>query len=151
MLEGPNVMTLDQLETIAGAFSRHWSLDTCDTCDIADWHPGNPSRGQCGVSALIIQEILGGELLVAEVLFASGDPQGVHYWNRLPNGVEWDLTRQQFLDGEAIQEPTSVVRIRRIPNRLADRYERLRSAVLADLRIGESELAMTWPDPVPSG
>jgi hypothetical protein len=145
------MMHLDQTEMIAAAFRRHWSLDTCDTHDTNDWHPGNPSRGQCGVSALIIQEILGGDLLVADVLFPSGEPQGVHYWNRLPNGVEWDLTREQFLDGEAVQAPTPVVRTRRTPSRLADQYERLRSAVLADLGLGESDLAVTWPDPVVSG
>jgi hypothetical protein len=135
-----------EVSTLAEALMRHWCVDTCDPVDVADWHPGNPSRGQCGSTALVVQEILGGELLVADVLYESGDTQGVHYWNRLPGGVEVDLTRQQFHQHEIVQSPVVVERTRRIPKRLAGQYLLLRNAVLADLGLVDSELAMIWPD-----
>lgn len=31
-------------------------------------------------------------------------PQGFHWWNRLPNGVELDLLREQFQHGQAITD-----------------------------------------------
>lgn len=48
------------------------------------------SRGQCAVSALIIQDEFGGDLMRAEVAGVS------HYWNQLPDGSEVDVTRDQF-------------------------------------------------------
>src|SRR6185436_2099938 len=78
--------------------------------DLADWSPENPARGQCGVTALVVQEHLGGDLLLADVANADGSRQGVHYFNRLPDGTEVDLTREQFLDGEVVGEPRVVER-----------------------------------------
>jgi hypothetical protein len=46
---------------------------------------------QSTTTALTINDLLGGELLVAEVLRADGSRQGVHWWNRLPDGTEIDL------------------------------------------------------------
>jgi hypothetical protein len=53
----------------------------------------NPARGQCAVTALIVQEHLGGELVRCEC------PGGSHYYNRLEDGTEIDVTREQFGDG----------------------------------------------------
>src|SRR3954452_9217140 len=71
---------------------RSWGPETCDPSDLADWHPGNPSRGQCGVTAMVVREVLGGDLVLGQVT-AGGEPAGHHYWNRLPDGTELDLTR----------------------------------------------------------
>lgn len=101
-------MPLPTLAVIEEAIRSSWSPDTCDPVDLADWTPGNPARGQCGVTALVVHELVGGELLMAEVRHADGERQGVHYWNRLAGGVELDLTREQFLDGEMILEPEVV-------------------------------------------
>ena len=134
------------LEAVAAAMRRHWSLETCDTVDAADWHPGNPARGQCGVSSLVLQEILGGELLLADVFFVDGGRQGYHYWNRLPDGTEVDLTRDQFAPHELVQVPATVSRTFQTPGRLAEQYERLRSAVLADLGLDDSQLTLRFAD-----
>lgn len=65
-----------------------WASDT--TSDPRGWTPTNPAWGQCAVTALIVQDLLGGELLRAPL------EDGSHYWNRLPDGTELDLTREQF-------------------------------------------------------
>lgn len=67
-----------------------WSKET--SSDPENWTPDNPALGQCAVSALIIQDILGGDLLWMKI---NGES---HYWNRLPIGTQVDLTIQQFGD-----------------------------------------------------
>jgi hypothetical protein len=57
---------------LEAAVRAAWALDTCDPVDAADWSPANPSRGQCGSTALIIHDVLGGELLIAEVVRGDG-------------------------------------------------------------------------------
>jgi hypothetical protein len=86
------------------------------------------------VTAAVIQDHLGGELLVAEVLYADGSRQGVHYWNRLPDGRELDLTREQFRAGETIGEPSTEPRpVVWTTARLGEQYRRLADAVRAQL------------------
>lgn len=69
------------------AFLEAWNAET--SAD-PSWTPDNPALGQCAVTALFVQDIHGGDLLRCEV------PGGSHYWNRLPSGVELDLTAGQF-------------------------------------------------------
>jgi hypothetical protein len=78
---------------LEAAVRAAWALDTCDPVDAADWSPANPSRGQCGSTALIIHDVLGGELLIAEVVRGDGSRQGVHYWNLLPDDERPRLRR----------------------------------------------------------
>ncbi len=122
--------TLDEL---TAAVRAAWCPETCDDSDLADWTPGNPARGQCGATALLVHDVLGGDLLLAEVLLPDGSRQGVHWWNRLPDGSEADLTRQQFAAHEVIQPPRVVVRPPGLPRRNREQYLRLRAAVLAAL------------------
>ncbi len=70
----------------------------------------NRPRGQCGPTALTVHDLLGGELLLAEVHRTDGSRQGVHYWNLLPDGTEIDLTREHFASDEVIQQPRIVQR-----------------------------------------
>lgn len=110
-----------------------WSRDTCDESDAPVWSPANPARGQCGPTALTVQDLLGGELLLAEVWGADGSWLGYHWWNRLPGGPELDLTRDQFGPGEVVQLPRAVERPPGRPRRCAAQYDRLRARVLAAL------------------
>ena len=83
------------LADVESAISASWSLETCDPTDVETWSPGAPSQGQCAVTALVLHDLLGGQLLEAEVHHADGSHQGFHYWNRFA-GVDVDLTRRQF-------------------------------------------------------
>ena len=55
-----------------------------------EWTPENPARGQCAVTALIVQDMFGGELLRTTV---DGES---HYLNVIGDGTLVDLTAQQF-------------------------------------------------------
>jgi len=72
---------------LAEAIRQSWGDDT--SID-PDWAGSCPSRGQCAVTALVVQDYLGGDLLRATVDGTS------HYWNRLTNGETVDLSREQF-------------------------------------------------------
>ena len=73
-----------------------YAADT--SADPAHWTPQNPTFGHCAVVAAIVQDHLGGTLLRTTVDEAS------HYFNRLPDGTEVDLTRDQF----RVWSPTAV-------------------------------------------
>jgi hypothetical protein len=73
---------------LAGVLSRSWSRDT--SYDPESWCPENSAWGQCAVTALVLQDLLGGDLMFGEV---NGFQ---HYWNRLSGDNEVDLTLQQF-------------------------------------------------------
>lgn len=111
-------LTLAQLQDVV---TSCWDADTCDPA--GEWDPENPAAGHCGVTAMAVLEILGGELLEAEVWQASGQRNGVHFWNRLTSGLELDLTQEQFRCGERLSEPVVRVPNRSPKARLASRYD----------------------------
>jgi len=122
-------------EKLEAAVRAAWALDTCDPVDADDWSAANPSRGQCGSTALVIHDLLGGDLLIAEVIRSDGSRQGVHYWNLLPDGTELDLTREQFCDDEVIQQPRILQRPAGLPSRCAEQYLTMRHRVFDALGI----------------
>ena len=126
-------MPLTSLLAVESAIRAGWSRDTCDPADLPDWTPANPSRGQCGVTALVVHDLLGGTLLLADVLRTDGSRQGVHWWNRLAGGLDLDLTRAQFTADEHVQAPRELDRPPGDPPRLRVRYLLLRRRVETSL------------------
>lgn len=122
-------LTFEELEA---AIRASWSLETCDPTDVAEWTPSNPSRGQCAVTALVIHDVFGGQLLEAEVHLPDGSRQGFHYWNRLA-GVDVDLTRGQFASHEMVQQPHEIERMPAAPWRAHEQYLIFRASVHAAL------------------
>jgi hypothetical protein len=51
--------------------------------------PDNPALGQCGVTALVVNDLLGGEILKTPL------SEGWHFYNRI-NGQVYDFTASQF-------------------------------------------------------
>ena len=101
---------------------RHaWSAATSAT---SAWSADRPSVGQCAVTALLVQDYFGGELLRGVVCGES------HYWNRLPDGTEVDLTADQFQAYrlEAPAEARGRAYVLSFPD-TANRYQRLRASV----------------------
>lgn len=61
-----------------------WSSETSSL-----WSQDNPARGQCDVTAIVINEFFGGEILKT---FINGQP---HFYNRI-DGINYDFTASQF-------------------------------------------------------
>jgi hypothetical protein len=120
------------LEDLHAAIRASWCLETCDPTDTAEWSPDNPSRGQCAVTALVVHDLFGGELLEAEVHIQDGSQQGFHYWNRLAD-AEVDFTREQFTSDEFVQEPHVIDRLPEFPWRAEEQYVVFRRRVEAAL------------------
>lgn len=113
--------TLAEIET---AIRAAWGRDTSDDPD--EWSEANPSRGQCAVTSLLVRELLGGDILIANVI-RNGKRVERHAWNRLTSGVTLDLTREQFLAGEQFTQPA--VEEPLITRRTPERYETLAARV----------------------
>jgi hypothetical protein len=123
------VYTLTQLEQ---AIRDSWSLDTADPEN--DWSLENPSCGQCDVTSLVVHDLLGGELLGADV-YLDGERVEGHMWNRLESGIEVDLTRAQFKRGEVIGEPVARRRTAAIADPTHPRYHRYEKYLLLSDRV----------------
>lgn len=88
----PAPFTLEELEYILRLLAQ---ADT--SSDSERWKPIGPFWGHGDVVALLVHDYFGGDLMSAPLHqlpeFAS---IGKHYWNRLPDGQEVDLTHRQF-------------------------------------------------------
>lgn len=86
-LEGsPSPSALVTLVTLRTHLECVWDAST----SAGGFAPERPSTGHCAVTAMIVQDLLGVEILRAEI------PGGSHYFNRLPCSTLVDLTRDQF-------------------------------------------------------
>jgi hypothetical protein len=77
---------------LSSIFNKIWSAET--SASPSDWTAENPSWGQCAVTALLVQDILGGEIVWAEAELADG--RKISHYKNLVDGREIDFTNQQF-------------------------------------------------------
>lgn len=124
-------LTIHEVEM---ALRQSWALDTCDPIDVPNWSQDRPSRGQCAATALVVRDLLGGQLLEAEVHFKGGERQGFHYWNRLV-GIDVDLTGDQFTEDEIVQPPCIVEGPPTVSWIVDAQYQRLRDRVYLALDV----------------
>lgn len=78
------------LDALRAVFEEAWDARTSYCPE--EWDESQPSCGQCYVTARLVHHFLGGEII--RCFRPSRDVN--HYWNRLPNGREIDLTADQF-------------------------------------------------------
>lgn len=91
------------LSEVADRVRGAWLRET--SADPDEWTPENPARGQCDVTAALVQELVGGAVLVAGVI-RDGRRVERHAWNRLPDGTAIDLTREQFPPDIQLEAPS---------------------------------------------
>jgi hypothetical protein len=71
-------------DQVARALRKSWSLASA-----RQWTAENPAAGQCNVTALVVHDLFGGELLKTSL------PEGDHFYNRI-DGCRYDFTDSQF-------------------------------------------------------
>jgi hypothetical protein len=69
---------------LQAALEKAWSAETS-----SQWRPANPARGQCSVTALVVEDIMGGEI-------AKTDVDGAWHFYNLVDGKRLDFTQSQF-------------------------------------------------------
>ena len=99
------------------ALRRSWSKSSAQ-----QWTADNPALGQCNVTALLIHEVYGGELLKTPL------PDGIHYYNRV-HGERIDFTASQFDAGLAYAD-ISTNRLEVERGASDEEYKALKSAFL---------------------
>jgi hypothetical protein len=110
---------------------KAWCRETASPGSQADWSEDNPSFGQCAVTALMVQDLFGGELMRTSV-----ESYGSHYYNRMRDGTDVDLTSGQFPAGTVIPPGKPVDREyvldseRAVQARSRERYELLKKRCL---------------------
>lgn len=75
---------LTQIEPIMKALSKSWSLESS-----SKWSKDNPAKGQCGVTTLVVNDLVGGEIRKTKL------PDGWHFYNYI-YGKRYDFTVSQF-------------------------------------------------------
>ena len=115
-------MTTKDRSTLLVMLRRAWSRST--SADPEGWSEVNPAWGQCAVTSLVLQDLLGGTLCRTIV---DGNS---HYFNILDNGEEVDLTWEQFPFGatKTDRQPRERSFVLSFPD-TARRYILLRTAV----------------------
>jgi len=115
-----------------------WAPDTAGPgTDVQE--RGKP-HGQCAVTALLVHELIGGEILRCEIKDSRGVVYGSHYWNLVPGVGEIDLTREQFPRdyplprGEVVPRSRLTDGPRAVAAMTCERYAVLRERVRADIR-----------------
>ncbi len=71
-----------------------WSADTCAPRMRNEWSPENKTRGQCSVTAFLLQDLFGGSVLGIRL-----NDGNYHCFNKV-GGCVFDLTSEQFKDKE---------------------------------------------------
>lgn len=108
-------LTTEQLSELREKLEKCWCRETI--WHKKDWNPDKPSKGQCYVTSILIQDIFGGRIFHGQV-----DGEN-HYWNEFPDGTEIDLTSDQFDGGDGIHtHPEHFFLGVAAPNRRNKRY-----------------------------
>ncbi|MFC9660245.1 hypothetical protein ACFVJ5_08410 [Nocardia sp. NPDC127606] len=95
------LMGSDPLETLRRVLQSAWSAETSAS---ADWTDDNAAKGQCAVTACVVQDYLGGDILHTTASMPGGKTVS-HYIN-LIDGIQVDLTAEQFPEYTQFSPPT---------------------------------------------
>lgn len=82
----------EHLRHVHGLALQAWCRETSD--DPLRWTPAMPEYAQCAATALVLQDLFGGDLMRGR--YERGGRFVTHCWNLLEGDVQVDLTRRQM-------------------------------------------------------
>lgn len=113
-----------EINTIIFAIRSSWSVDTAYSIQKNDFLNRNPALGQCAVSAVVLNDYVGG-------IIKKGIVNGCvkHYWNCI-DGVDIDITSDQFILPITVDK-TETIDKNKLLNDLSfyNRYQKLKIRV----------------------
>lgn len=86
------------LNILEKALLKSWSKET--SYFPAEWNELNPSFGQCAITALIVNDYFGGDIVWSEAILPNG--QKISHFFNMVKGKEVDLTHSQFPEGTIV-------------------------------------------------
>ena len=86
--EPSKLLTPATIQSLTEKLNSAWSNETCHPTSKELWTMENKALGQCSVTALVINDLFGGQI--------ANNDQYNHLWNILPDGTQHDFTRSQF-------------------------------------------------------
>lgn len=89
-----------EIKELAELLRQCWSKET--SYDPTGWTKSNPAWGQCAVTAFIVTDYFGGDLIAAGAILPNG-ARTPHYFNRIEGNIV-DLTQEQFPEGTVISD-----------------------------------------------
>ncbi len=109
-------MTLLRLQQLQQTLRQAWSDRTS-----SKWTLTSPAAGQCSVTALVVQDLLGGDLLKTPV------GEAWHFYNRVADRI-YDFTAEQFIDlPQYLDLPAT--RVEAMADTTSQQYEALARAI----------------------
>lgn len=93
----PESFAFHDVEQLRAALACCWSAETSD--NPSRWSVDRSTLGQCAVTALVVQDIFGGDLLRCICEVPGAVHRVSHYANKLTDGRKIDLTLEQFPPG----------------------------------------------------
>jgi GNAT superfamily N-acetyltransferase len=105
------------------ALKVSWSIQSSSR-----YTSGNPALGQCAVSALVISDLLGGELMKSDL------PEGRHFYNCIA-GAKVDATASQFIETSPRFQGQTVALEEVQSECTPEQYFALKSAVVSNLQL----------------
>lgn len=80
----------DNIRELYDDLTHCWCRETCAARMRPDWSERNMTLGQCSITSVIVQELLGGRIFGVPL-----EDGGMHCFNET-DGVFFDLTSEQF-------------------------------------------------------
>ena len=109
---------IPNLHEVREVLKKCWKKDTAHPASLEDGR-SCPSRGQCYVTAILIRDLFGGEIMTGMV----GEER--HYWNRI-NDIEIDFTSDQYT-GDGYHPLIGIVgKVSKVKGTSNSRYKKLR-------------------------
>jgi hypothetical protein len=109
------------IEKFLNILKQTWSLKSS-----SKWSLDNPAKGQCGVTSLVIKDILGGEIRKTHL------SEGWHYYNIIQD-TRYDFTESQF-DESLKYDDIPSNREEAFTDTNIEQYNHLKTGVLQELR-----------------
>ncbi|MGX1194579.1 YunG family protein [Metabacillus sp. SLBN-84] len=113
------------LQFLHRALLNSWSLNSS-----SKWTPENPAKGQCGVTALVVHDLLGGEIEKTNAV------EGWHFYNEI-DSVRVDFTASQF-EGDVQYDDIPSSREEALADTNQLQYDDLKKKVVEELQRMES-------------
>lgn len=98
-----------------------WAADTASPPE--SWSSANPAKNHCSVTALLVQDEFGGDILKTKTA------GGTHFYNMI-DSRRWDLTMSQFAEPIAFDDTPSS-RLEALADTTARKYADLSSRLEA--------------------